>query len=579
MLNNDNDGGLDAPNPITQSLLRFRSLTLSLGDGNVGLIHEKLPVETIRKRKSMFSHSNVDVLVSTIDANTGKQNVPQLDDVNSDVVIVENVENFLRPDSSGLASLQLILNNCGVEQVVLLMNDDSESNRQRLAPLIDENNNNSIEQLALIDDEHFQRQRLAPPDTKISKNDKDAITRTAIFCDEKDNADGANWLTLNRLGGARWNNHFPAMPYVDRRPKKKGRRKVTVIMVEGVEEGEGEEDENESTEEDDSDIADGIALGAAAPPAPVPAPKATKKKTSKVAPKKLPPKRSRLISDEEASKLSGRVRQDTRLNNKSFGPNDGVIGKPITINLQRPDLVSKNNKKVMYLLLDTETTGFASADDTNPDRIIQIAANVFSSFGSEDDVDENENDSFSSYISSDAAAGGGTEAITGISSNFLARGGIDPATGVRHEGGAPSIEIAFEAFLDWLREARIDRAFRDDKNQWQLPNVVLLAHNARFDLGFLNAELKRLRGNDATFASECDLTSYIDTLKLLREKSLWSRPRKSMIGAAYAEEGERLNLPPPPPPSYSQTAIYNHLFAGEGMQGSHNAMGDVRSEQ
>ena len=557
-------GGVGVPNPITLSLLRYRSLTLSIGDGNVALVHEKLSADTIKRRLLMFG-ANVDVLVATIDTNTGMSNVNQLD-AKADLVIIENTENFFLEDSGGLASLQLVVNNCAARDAVLIVNE--ESALPLLQPLVSSSvlGPFDLEALAKLDDERTGRatdldSAIFEGSDKIVDDREERRIRAAFFADEDDNEDGGNWLTMNRTVEAEaneiWINYFPALPYLDRatKMKPKARRKVTVIMVDGSDDEEDEEDA--CSMEDEDDEKDGIEV-------------------------KLPKKarRSRLISDEEASKLSGRVLRDPRLKNKSFGENDGIVGKfPLAINLERPDLVSKNNKEVMFLLLDCETTGFSAVSSEEPDRIVQLAAKVFRFDEDEDIEDADGFSSFSSYISNgDNKSGGGTEAITGISTKFLERGGIDPSTGARHEGGAPEFGVVFDTFLDWLKEARIDRAYKDDMKQWQLPKVVLLAHNARFDLAFLNAEVKRLRGNDATFAAECDLTSYIDTLKLLREKSIWSRPRGGGKGIRNYDnefiESSR-SMPPPPPPSYSQTAVYNHLFQGEGMQGSHNAMGDV----
>ncbi len=105
-----------------------------------------------------------------------------------------------------------------------------------------------------------------------------------------------------------------------------------------------------------------------------------------------------------------------------------------------------------YVAFDFETTGLFAATD----RIVEIGAVKFEAGGAE--VGR-----FESLVRPDRPVSPGAYRIHGL--------------GEKELSGAPPIREVLADFLDWIGPA--DR-------------VVLLAHHARFDAGFLGAELARL---------------------------------------------------------------------------------------
>ncbi len=125
------------------------------------------------------------------------------------------------------------------------------------------------------------------------------------------------------------------------------------------------------------------------------------------------------------------------------------------------------------IVLDTETTGL---DPNQGHRIIEIACV------------ELENRRFTNrhqhfYLNPDREIDAGAQAVHGITLEFLA--------------DKPRFADVVDNFLAFVQGAE------------------LVIHNAGFDIGFLNAELKRVNRPVITDASFCP--SVIDTLKLARE--------------------------------------------------------------
>ncbi|MDE2227581.1 MAG: DNA polymerase III subunit epsilon [Alphaproteobacteria bacterium] len=121
------------------------------------------------------------------------------------------------------------------------------------------------------------------------------------------------------------------------------------------------------------------------------------------------------------------------------------------------------------IVLDTETTGLDPADG---DRIVEIACIELHNHLPTGKV-------FHRYVNPEREMSAAAEAVHGLGDDFLKR-------------HAPFAAIATE-FLDFVAEAAV------------------VAHNASFDLGFVNAELKRLGLAPLAVA-------VVDTLEIARKR-------------------------------------------------------------
>ena len=181
---------------------------------------------------------------------------------------------------------------------------------------------------------------------------------------------------------------------------------------------------------------------------------------------------------------------------------------------------------------------------------------------------------FASYVLPPERVSEEIESLTGIRDSFLREGGVDGSTGVFH-GPAPGFGQVYEHFVEWANEKRGGR------------DVVLMAHNSNFDVGFLDAEVKRLGvelgGGDGLvpplLSRDAGIVSVVDTLALLRTKKLWAgtgsfaRSRGGEGGGEGGrEEGAVKRLPRPT--SFKQADVYKHVCFAP-MPGAHNAMSDV----
>ena len=124
------------------------------------------------------------------------------------------------------------------------------------------------------------------------------------------------------------------------------------------------------------------------------------------------------------------------------------------------------------IVLDTETTGIEPSEGH---RIIEIGCTEII------DREITENNEYQQYIQPDRLVGD-SERIHGIKDSFLK--------------GKPKFEEIAEEFLEYIEGA------------------TLVIHNAPFDLGFLNHELK-LMGDDQRIEDRCTI---IDTFELSKQQ-------------------------------------------------------------
>lgn len=129
----------------------------------------------------------------------------------------------------------------------------------------------------------------------------------------------------------------------------------------------------------------------------------------------------------------------------------------------------------------------------------------------------------------------------------------------------------YEFFCEWCNHRR------------QGTDICLLAHNANFDMGMLDAEVQRLgrekrkqrEGGTASegglilplLSKDAGIASVVDTLQLFRSKKLWAGSSRGIGGDDG--EGERL----PRPSSFKQADVFRHVLK-RPMSGAHNAMSD-----
>ena len=189
----------------------------------------------------------------------------------------------------------------------------------------------------------------------------------------------------------------------------------------------------------------------------------------------------------------------------------------------------------VFVVLDVETTGV----DDKSDHVIQLAAKIL---GSAD-----EGHLFSEYaLPPIDRLPKKIEELTGITDDFLRRGGYDSALdkerGVARE--FRDVWSDFEAFCEKAGKGR---------------QLVLVAHNAKFDIRMINGELRRWRhSKQETVPMLGDMfCTSIDTLQLFRDKKWWK---------ADIEK----------PSSFSLSNLYSHVF-GEPMSDAHNAVGDINA--
>lgn len=149
------------------------------------------------------------------------------------------------------------------------------------------------------------------------------------------------------------------------------------------------------------------------------------------------------------------------------------------------------------VVLDTETTGL---EPSQGHRIIEI--------GCVELVDRRlTRSSFHQYLQPDRQVEEGAVQVHGISDEFLA--------------DKPRFGDVAEQFLDYIGGAQ------------------LIIHNADFDLGFLNHELRLWRKGAASFESQCEV---IDTLKLARSRHPGQRNSLDALCKRYHIDNTRRDL-------------------------------------
>jgi len=190
-----------------------------------------------------------------------------------------------------------------------------------------------------------------------------------------------------------------------------------------------------------------------------------------------------------------------------------VFGEPV-------NLLSED---VLLVIIDVETTGL----NPSSDRITQLAAKIIGFTGHEM--------LFNIYVDPEIHIPKEVQKLNGITPEFLA------------EKGAVPFQAAWKLFLAWIKDIRKNRS------------VVLVAHNAKFDHGMIQGNLKQAE-IDSFSLGKAGIVSFVDTLGLLKTKSLWKNPQNSKL--------------PLYPKSFRQTELYSHIF-GKKMFDAHNAVGDV----
>ena len=125
------------------------------------------------------------------------------------------------------------------------------------------------------------------------------------------------------------------------------------------------------------------------------------------------------------------------------------------------------------IVLDTETTGL---DHDNGDRIVEIGCIEINDRRITDQH-------FHCYLNPDRPVAGGALEVHGITDQFLK--------------DKPRFEDIVDEFLAFIKDAE------------------LVIHNAPFDVGFLDAELKRLNRSPAVQTT--DIATILDTVVLARE--------------------------------------------------------------
>lgn len=207
-------------------------------------------------------------------------------------------------------------------------------------------------------------------------------------------------------------------------------------------------------------------------------------------------------------------------------------GPPKPVASRKPRMLTTTKKAVNFLddvcfiLLDVETTGLDAASS----YVIQLAGKELGS---------GPDDEFAEYILPPVQVPKVIEDITGITDDFL------------KSGKFKAFNQVYLEFQDYCTQQANGR------------NVCFVAHNAKFDIGMIESELRRWRTVDKSAPVLADVfASSLDTLTLFKERRLWTTPNvKSRLGK---------------PSSFKLGDIYYHVF-NEKMHNAHNAVGDVRA--
>lgn len=148
-----------------------------------------------------------------------------------------------------------------------------------------------------------------------------------------------------------------------------------------------------------------------------------------------------------------------------------------------------------YIVLDTETTGL----DSSVDRVIEIGAIKIKNRKITDDC-------FHVYLQPDREIHPDAIAVHGITNEFL----MDK----------PRFSDISDAFIDWIKGA------------------TLIIHNAGFDAGFLDMELKQVAKSNLTHY----VIEIIDTLKMARSRHRGKKNDLDSLLARYGIENTERNF-------------------------------------
>lgn len=149
------------------------------------------------------------------------------------------------------------------------------------------------------------------------------------------------------------------------------------------------------------------------------------------------------------------------------------------------------------IVLDTETTGLEPREGH---RIIEI--------GCVELINRRlTGNNYHQYLQPDREIDEGALAVHGISNAFLA--------------DKPRMGDVVDAFIDYVRDAE------------------LIIHNAPFDVGFLDAELKRIKPHPGTIASQCEVT---DTLIMARKRHPGQRNSLDALCKRYGIDNSNRDL-------------------------------------
>ena len=149
------------------------------------------------------------------------------------------------------------------------------------------------------------------------------------------------------------------------------------------------------------------------------------------------------------------------------------------------------------IVLDTETTGLVPAEGH---RIIEIGC-------IELDSRRHTGRHYHQYLQPDRSIDDGAVEVHGITNDFLA--------------DKPRFADAVEDFLDFVRGAE------------------LIIHNAPFDVGFLNHELRLLKGKHGAITDHCTV---LDTLALARKLHPGQKNNLDALCKRYSVDNSRRDL-------------------------------------
>ncbi|CAM9788511.1 unnamed protein product, partial [Chrysoparadoxa australica] len=190
------------------------------------------------------------------------------------------------------------------------------------------------------------------------------------------------------------------------------------------------------------------------------------------------------IKTNQSSAPSGSIYSSSDSSTAASGATGGSSQRSSRQRRTVDKLVDLTAADVAVVAFDLETTGLSP----NTERILQIGAKVVG-----------QQSSFRAYVDPQTPISAAAASITGITTETL-----------RANRALPFADT-WPRFSEWLQAISVV----DGSG-----GVVLVAHNAAFDLSFLEAELERI-GLSKSALGLSGVTVVVDSLKVLRDKSLW----------------------------------------------------------